>query len=216
MTHTCSIIYPQPIFTEGLLKTIESHPVYHFHCIGQTSSAREALIKSSDWIADLVIIGIHSKGVEELKLIESIRKKSKKVHILIIAGQEHLDLVRRGLVKGANGFIFAHSEPAILLEAIEAIFQKQVFLPGGFRIHPIPVPAPNTLRISGRADFHITDREIQVLKLICRGFNNKQISTDLFISDQTVAVHRKNLFRKLGVKNSISLIQIAMEKKMIG
>lgn len=216
MTHTFSIIYPQPIYAEGLLKTIETHPVYRFQCIGQTSSAREALIKASDWIADLVIIGIHSKGAEELKLIESIRKKSKKVHILIIAGQEHLDTVRRGLVKGANGFIFAHSEPAILLEAIEAIFQKQVFLPGGFRIHPIPVPAPNTLRISGRADFHITDREIQVLKLICRGFNNKQISNDLFISDQTVAVHRKNLFRKLGVKNSISLIQLAMEKKMIG
>lgn len=216
MTHTFSIIYPQPIYAEGLLKTIETHPVYRFQCIGQTSSAREALIKAADWIADLVIIGIYSKGTEELKLIESIRKKSKKVHILIIAGQEHLDTVRRGLVKGANGFIFAHSEPAILLEAIEAIFQKQVFLPGGFRIHPIPIPAPNTLRISGRADFHITDREIQVLKLICRGFNNKQISNDLFISDQTVAVHRKNLFRKLGVKNSISLIQLAMEKKMIG
>lgn len=101
------------------------------------------------------------------------------------------------------------------MEAIHALLKKQVYLPPGFRIHPVPLLPPDPNRANGRIAFPITAREKEVLKLICKGLNNKQISVSLFISDQTVAVHRKNLFRKLGVKNSISLIQLAIEKKMI-
>lgn len=215
MTIHYSIIYPYPIYNQGLIYILDQSTDIKFHCIGSTSSAREALIKVSDWMADLVIIGFHHKGLEELKIIEAIKKKSRKQMVLLIAGQDQLDLVRRGLVKGADGFIYGYSDDRLFMEAIHALLKKQVYLPSGFRIHPLPLSQPDFYKTNGRITFHITEREKEVLKLICKGLNNKQISANLFISDQTVAVHRKNLFRKLGVKNSISLIQLALEKKMI-
>ncbi|MDZ4707148.1 MAG: response regulator transcription factor [Saprospiraceae bacterium] len=215
MTINYSIIYPYPIYNQGLINILDRHSDIHFNCIGTTSSAREALIRVSDWMADLMIIGIHQKGIEELKIIELIKKKSRKNMVLLIASQDQLDLVRRGLVKGADGFIYAYSDDVTFMEAIHALLKKQVYLPPGFRIHPVPLLPPDPNRANGRIAFPITAREKEVLKLICKGLNNKQISVSLFISDQTVAVHRKNLFRKLGVKNSISLIQLAIEKKMI-
>lgn len=216
MTINYSIIYPYPVYNQGLIAILNQHGDINFNCIGSTSSSREALIKIEDWMADLVIIGIQHKGIEELKIIEIIKKKSRKNMVLLIAGQDQLDLVRRALVKGADGFIYAASDPATFMDAILSLLKKQVYLPQGFRIHPMPLPQPDLQRSNGRITFHITEREKEVLKLICKGLNNKQISSSLFISDQTVAVHRKNLFRKLGVKNSISLIQLALEKKMIG
>jgi DNA-binding NarL/FixJ family response regulator len=215
MTINYTIIYPYPIYNQGLINILSRHPDIHFNCIGSTVSAREALIKVVDWMADLVIIGLQQKGIEELKIIELIKKKSRKNMVLLIAGQDQLDLVRRGLVKGADGFIYAYSDDVTFMEAIHSLLKKQVYLPQGFRIHPVPLPLPDPGKVNGRITFPITEREKEVLKLICKGLNNKQISVNLFISDQTVAVHRKNLFRKLGVKNSISLIQLAIEKKMI-
>ena len=64
-------------------------------------------------------------------------------------------------------------------------------------------------------DFELTSREKEILLHISNGLNNKEISQLLFISDQTVAVHRKNLFRKMCVKNSSLLIKVAKERRMI-
>ncbi|MCL4109269.1 UNVERIFIED_CONTAM: hypothetical protein GTU68_063037 [Idotea baltica] len=55
----------------------------------------------------------------------------------------------------------------------------------------------------------LTKREHQILKLITQAFSNKEIAQELFISDQTVSVHRKNIMRKLGVSNTVSLVRAA-------
>ena len=61
----------------------------------------------------------------------------------------------------------------------------------------------------------LTRREREILKLIVQAKNNKEIGKELFISDQTVGVHRKNIMRKLGVRNSISLIRFAMDNNLV-
>ena len=61
----------------------------------------------------------------------------------------------------------------------------------------------------------LTPREQEVLELITEAKNNKEIAKELFISDQTVGVHRKNIMRKLGVKNTINLIKFAFENQLV-
>ncbi|MDH3652585.1 MAG: LuxR C-terminal-related transcriptional regulator, partial [Saprospiraceae bacterium] len=56
---------------------------------------------------------------------------------------------------------------------------------------------------------HLTKREHEILQLITQAFSNKEIAQKLFISDQTVSVHRKNIMRKLGVSNTVSLVKAA-------
>ncbi len=64
-------------------------------------------------------------------------------------------------------------------------------------------------------DAHLTDREIEIVRLIEKEYNNKQIAEELFISERTVETHRKNIFRKTGTNSVIGLVKYAYEHKLI-
>jgi len=61
----------------------------------------------------------------------------------------------------------------------------------------------------------LTKREQEVLELITKALNNKEIASQLYISDQTVGVHRKNIMRKLGVRNTVNLIKFAIDHQLV-
>ncbi len=212
-----SVIHPLPIYYHGICHLVNTHKPQLYHCQTYTSSAKEALHHVNDWIADIVIIGIYNTHTEEIKLIEAIKKKSKKCKIIIISRLEYAEIVRRAFIKGVNGFMYGHAEADEFFEVLEKVSKNEVYMPPGFRIHPDfnQFQSSGGSRQTHRLDFHLTHREKEVLNFICLGHSNIQISEKLFISDQTVAVHRKNLFRKMGVKNSISLMHAAKEKKLI-
>ncbi len=63
--------------------------------------------------------------------------------------------------------------------------------------------------------YNLTKRELEILKLITLALSNKEIAKELFISDQTVSVHRKNIMRKLGVSNTAGLLKIAYDNSLI-
>ena len=63
--------------------------------------------------------------------------------------------------------------------------------------------------------YNLTKREMEILSLIAQALSNKEIASELYISDQTVSVHRKNIMRKLGVSNAAALIKIAYENDLI-
>ena len=63
--------------------------------------------------------------------------------------------------------------------------------------------------------YQLTKREFEVLKLVGQAMNNKEIAAVLYISDQTVSVHRKNIMRKLGVSNTASLIKMAYDNQLV-
>jgi len=64
--------------------------------------------------------------------------------------------------------------------------------------------------------YHLTPRELQILHLISKALSTKQIAKVLYISDQTVSVHRKNIMRKLEVNNTVALVRIALENQIAG
>ncbi len=213
---TISVVHPYPVFYHGICAVVQHHEEQSYQCRAYASSAKEVLFKIQDWLCDIAIIGIYSKNPDDIRLLETIKKKSKKTLILIVSTNEFVDEVRKAFIKGANGFIYSHAPAEEFLEVIHILLRNEVYMPIGFRIHPdLNDLQTNSLRGAPRLDFHLTHREKEILILICNGLSNKLISEKLFISDQTVAVHRKNLFRKMGVKNSISLMQVAKEKKLV-
>lgn len=209
------VVHPQPIYYHGIVRVMDQLKTIDFKCIGYATHPKEVLLKVSDWIADMMIIGIQAKSLEEIRLVEAIKKKSRHTRVLMIAGMEYVDAVRQGFIKGANGFVAPNASDEDFMNAVEQIMHNEVVMPAGFRIHPDLNDVIFSPKMPSKYEFHLTLREKEVLQLICQGLNNKSISQQLFISDQTVAVHRKNLFRKLEVKNSISLMQKAREKKLI-
>ena len=111
---------------------------------------------------------------------------------------------------GASGYILKNSSKEELIKAIHYVNDGAIFVHG---------EVADSLREYQRASKIelpvLTPREKEVLELIAEGYTNPQIAEKIFLSPFTVDSHRKNLLAKLGVKNTASLIKLAVEKKLI-
>jgi len=109
------------------------------------------------------------------------------------------------------------------MEAIRVILTGKTFFGKGVRLND-PFEMVNGKREKRENDpyedrfikkYNLTKREIEILRLITLALSNKEIAKELFISDQTVSVHRKNIMRKLGVSNTAGLIKVAYDNSLI-
>ena len=130
------IVYPHPLYNLGLVSLMEKFKPGQTACIRTGLYPKECLLKISDWIGELIFIGVFSKGNDEIKLVEAIKKKSKKSQILLISTPEYSEVTRKCFIKGANGLVYVHSSEDLFLDALTRIISNEVVMPHGFRIHP--------------------------------------------------------------------------------
>jgi len=199
----------------GIKELLSKHKNYSFKCKNAFFSSKDAFLQIPSDDTKIIFFELQADNDENVKLVEHLRKKLKQAYILLMGPEIWAESARRCLIKGAQGYVYDHASEKEFLEAIDIIVSNNVALPLGFRIHPNLLETRSQPRFPHKLDFELTSREKEILILISNGLNNKEISNLLFISDQTVAVHRKNLFRKMGVKNSISLVKVAKERRMI-
>ncbi len=153
-----------------------------------------------------------------LDLIAPIKDISPKTKILVVSGYENEKFVRRAFMNGADGYLLKGSPLQELEEAIETIIGDNTFMGKGVQVTTKRKDLRELRRIGAHSKgymdrfsvkHHLTKREHEILQLITQAFSNKEIAQKLFISDQTVSVHRKNIMRKLGVSNTVSLVKAA-------
>ena len=153
-----------------------------------------------------------------LDLIEPIKDLSPSTKVLVISGYEDEKFVRRAFVNGADGYLLKGSPLEELEDAIETVMSDNTFMGKGVQVtarrRDFREVRRSGVHSKGYMDHfsvkhHLTKREHEILQLITQAFSNKEIAQKLFISDQTVSVHRKNIMRKLGVSNTVSLVKAA-------
>ncbi|NNF32593.1 MAG: response regulator transcription factor [Saprospiraceae bacterium] len=173
---------------------------------------------------DLLIMELCLPDMDGLKLIPELRKMDKGIKILVLSSYSDSKFVKKALQSGADGYICKTNSSHDLTEGIEQILHDRTYIGEGLYITP---PANKARQggkpFNGHATYkdrfliqkRLTKREQEVLHLITEAKNNKEIASQLFISDQTVGVHRKNIMRKLGVKNTVNLIKFAIEHQLV-
>ncbi|NNE26621.1 MAG: response regulator transcription factor [Saprospiraceae bacterium] len=215
------IVDKQSIFRAGLKAFFESVPSLGIKLIGEARSAEELMLfLHKNLHTQLVFIDLNLPDQDGLELIPQIRKQFRDIKIFVLTSYSDYKFVGQALKNGADGYILKSNEPEELLEGIEEIMSGNTFLANGLHITP-----PNGKRLTnGKKSIYedrfvikqkLTNREQEVLELITQAKNNKEIAKELFISDQTVGVHRKNIMRKLGVRNTINLIKFALENQLV-
>lgn len=216
------IVDKQSIFRAGLkafFKDVQSPSV---RIIGEEANAEDLLIfLHKNLNTDLIFLDLNLPDEDGLELIPKIRKQFRHVKIFVLTSYSDYKFVGQALKNGADGYILKSNEPEELIEGIEEIMSGNTFLAQGLHITP-----PNGKRLTNGNKKSIyedrfvikqklTNREQEVLELITQAKNNKEIAKELYISDQTVGVHRKNIMRKLGVRNTINLIKFALENQLV-
>ncbi|HEX5625633.1 MAG TPA: response regulator transcription factor, partial [Saprospiraceae bacterium] len=206
------------LFVKGLqllLQRIEcSLPL---ECVGEATNSQELLRLINPDDVDLLFLDLNLAEFDASLLIPKLKELHSGLRILCLSMYTDDKIVREALRKGADGYLSKNADLNELTKAIDAVMAGEMVLGKDIRITNPGNKAQNTASNLNRfnAKYQLTKREKEILELIAKGKSNKDIAALLFISKDTVSVHRKNLMRKLNVKNASGLIKVAYEFNLI-
>ncbi|MBL7745061.1 MAG: response regulator transcription factor, partial [Chitinophagaceae bacterium] len=145
-------------------------------------------------------------------LARQVKEKYPAVKIMALSMSGQGDLVNE-MINDADisGYVLKNIGKQELIKALEKIAGGGIY----FSEEVINELHRTSQRKKENEEAHLTDREIEILRLIEKEYNNKQIAEALFISERTVETHRKNIFRKTGTNSVIGLVKYAYEHKLV-
>jgi len=173
------------------------------------TNATEALTLLKQTKAELVITDINMPGMDGLEFIKTIRSDFPPTKIIVLSLHDEPHFVRNIMKLRVQGYILKNDASSELVEAVYRVLAGKTFFSSKISqvmMEQINSPASENL---------LTEREIEIIKLIAEEKSNKQIAEKLFISERTVETHRKNIFRKTATNNIVGLIKFAYANNLI-
>lgn len=196
------------IVGEGLKTILQSR--LRNRVLGVVES-KEALKQSSKrYFPDIVVIDYSNElfGVDSIAEIKKIYKNSK---ILAITNVQPKQTILKALKTGVDSYLLDDCQKPEILEAIEDTYQGKQFYCG----HVIDILSENADDPHGCTGISLSEREIEIIRLIADGLTNKEIADTLHLSTHTVNTHRKNIMNKLGIKNTAGIVIYAVKENII-
>jgi len=210
-----------PIFVEGL-QAVLSRPgggKFAFNIQGVARTGLQISDMMRQIRPDLLLLDLNLPETDSLKMLPSMKKGSVQTRVLVMTMFDDPRLVKAAFKAGADGYMLKSGSQAELLQAIEQVIEGHTFLGKGVALDILYNRSHNgndglpDKQFAGK--YGLTRREIEIMQHIGQALSNKEIADQLFISDQTVSVHRKNIMRKLRVNSTASLIKIAFEHHLV-
>lgn len=210
------------IFAEGLKMILKISPDIEFEVVGEAFSGRGLLQTLKKCEAELLFLDLNMPDGDGLEILPTLRIQFPSLRIIALTMFDDPKIVKSAFKSGIDGYILKGNPIDEIYEAVDEILSGNTFMGKGVVLTEIPGDIHYKKR-KERNDFsdrfmqkyNLTGREIEILHLIAQAFSNKEIAKSLFISDQTVSVHRKNIMRKLGVSNTAALLKMAFDNSLV-
>ncbi|HSD82472.1 MAG TPA: response regulator transcription factor [Anaerolineae bacterium] len=160
---------------------------------------------------DVLVLDAHIPGQKVIETAQILRERYPELRILVLSAYDRKEYVLGLLRAGASGYMMKDDPPDQLPQAIRAVAQGEEWLSP--RIIRLLTHSADGL---GKTAFsELTDREIDVLRLIAQGYRNDQIAAELYISEFTVKNHTRSIFSKLNVKTRVEAALYALNHGLI-
>ncbi|BAX79339.1 DNA-binding response regulator [Labilibaculum antarcticum] len=197
------------MFLEGLQSLFANEK--NIEVVGAASNAKIALDIINTKQPDIVITDLSMPDIDGSSLVASIQKMYPSIYTLVLSMHSDAQIISKLIKQNINGYLLKNAEKEELLIAVKTIvggenyFSKEVsdiYNEGSCKSDYSSIP-------------ELSKREKEVLKLIGDEYTTKEIADHLFISQNTVESHRKNMFSKLNVKNVAGLIKMAIKNNLL-
>jgi len=209
---TVHIADDHEIIIDGLTAILEFE--YDIEVIGHSVNGSEALDWFNNFSADILLLDLNMPSVAGLDVIKEIKKYKAPPKIIVLSSYDDIKLIKDVLKLGVKSFVPKKSAGEHLVNAIRNIANGKQYFTEDVKermmnaiLHP---PKQKGVQIGTTLINSLTKRQREILNLITLEFTTKEISEKLFISVSTVETHRKNLIKKVNVKNSIGLALFAL------
>lgn len=163
-------------------------------------------------VPDVIFMDIKLPDKNGVSLTRFVKQKYVDVKIIALTMFGEIAYFNEMIDAGADGFLLKNTDINELESAVSAVVNGGTYFAKEFLGHLNVTLKSNKL---SRSDIHLSEREMEVLKLICEGYSNNEIGEKLFISTHTVDGHRRNLISKTGVKNAPNLVLFAVRNGLL-
>lgn len=206
------IVDDHKIVRDGIITMLEDYD--EIHAIKEASSGEEAIeLCNSD--IDLVIMDLNMGEMGGIEATKRIRDLYPDVKVLALTMMRDDQKIRDMVKAGAAGYIFKNSGIEDLVDAIETVMRGELYF-SDQAVYSLIMNKPGEEKEKVHEATDLTEREVEVLDLICREYTNPEIAEKLYISVRTVDAHRRNLLQKTGARNTAGLVRYAIKHNLLG
>jgi DNA-binding NarL/FixJ family response regulator len=203
------LIDDHPIVRQGLALLINRE--VDLEVCGEAQDAPSALTGLGACEPDLIILDISLNGPDGLDLLKTIRLKDAHVPVLVLSMHDESTYAERALRAGANGYIMKHEAAEKVLVAIRRIVCGEVYLSDRLTNKMLQQIVRGTDPVSRSPVSMLSDRELEIYRLIGSGHATRQIADELHISVKTVESYQAHIKVKLSLRSARELVQHAIE-----
>lgn len=199
-----------PVVLDGLVAILSTQP--DFEVIGTASNGLEVVAQTEALHPDVLLIDLEMPLMDGVQALETLRAKSIAVRVIVFTAFDTDERILGAVQAGAEGYLLKGAPREELFEAIRVVNA------GGSLLQPI-VMSKLMRHISQREDTKsvetLSPREREVLQLMARGLQNKEIAAELVISERTVKFHVSSILGKLGAGNRTEAVTMALQQGII-
>jgi NarL family two-component system response regulator LiaR len=176
--------------------------------VGQGANGQEGIVLCEQYQPDIVLMDVVMPVMDGIEATKTLHERLPATKILVLSSFQDHESVHAMLHNGAVGYIVKSSLAEDLAETIRATFQGKMVFSSEVGVHLMAPPQP-------AVDFHLTDRELEVLVLLAEGLTNRQSALRLSISQSTLKYHMANIYQKLGVQTRSEALVLAAKNNLI-
>lgn len=201
---------------EGLKLALNSQK--EIKVIGEATNGKEAVELAIKLKPHIILMDISMPGINGIEAAKEIKKKESKIKIIMLTMLDNEKFIVDAMSVGIEGYLFKEAGIKELIIAIQRVFQGEEYL--NKEVTDKILSYIRGRRLYSQSPSYtekppLTPREIDVITLVSKGFTSKTAAGKLFISELTVVKHRKNIIRKLGVKNLAEAVSYAASNGII-
>jgi len=201
------IVDDHPIMRRGLIQLLSLEPGLQIQ--GDVGTAAEALAVCLTNPPDLVLADISLPDKNGLELIKDLRAINDQLRIIVVSMHEESLYAGRVLRAGARGYVMKEEAPESLIQAIRTVLQGGIFVSQKVSAKIIEEFSNQTKGVDGPVS-RLTDRELEIFRMIGEGHGSRDIAGRLNISVRTIGAHRAHIKDKLGLRDATELVHRAV------
>jgi DNA-binding NarL/FixJ family response regulator len=179
--------------------------------IADAKDGNEVLMKLSSYYIDVLLLDIEMDNSDGFVTLKAIKEKYPEIKVLILTMHNQSIYIEKMYQLGASGYLLKNTNKTELVQAITSVYEGQLF----YKKEILDIIVNKKSKSSQLNNSALSNRELLVLTLIAKEFSNQQIAEKLHLSVETINSHRKNIMKKLNVKNTAGMIVYAINNNLI-
>ena len=204
------------LFRRGLIMVLEAEP--DIEVVAEAQDGTEVIGKAEEFVPDVLLMDVRMPKLNGIEAARAIRESVPSAKIVMLTVSDEEDDLFDAIKAGANGYLLKEISIEEVADAIRAVVQGQSLISPSMASKLLNEFNTLVKRAEEKQQFpapRLTDRELEVLKLVAQGMSNREIAEHLYISENTVKNHVRNILEKLHLHSRMEAVVYAVRQNIL-